>query len=666
MAVNFIARKCACGGKLEFDPLKKIWICKYCGTVVEREATFDKIHVDGLESINDVVRQTLMDVANQKMDSAYRNLEDCERKDHMHVGTLIAHISYHLENISVAKSPDEARASLDKVKIYAKRLQEEYPAIAEDEINLYEAFGENLSDVYANLLVVFDTLGDSGRFEYISCKLRPEEVFSPYANKALLRISIKHNKLDVVEVITKNINHIDRKSSLQEIMDHYPDNGKKVELIKRLFDAKLAEKLSKKYFEGYFINSSDSVETKSAVISLLNTTDIHCSADVVIKAMSAQMDSYDRAKFVFDTVYDAEINDQETEALLVFCIMINKTYEIQAAFFDALIGKKVFVALNGRSVISFLDSSTLPTDKRVDILQKMLCFQIDHKGLDVVYNYYLNNNMDDQEVRSKIIDVLLAEGSPISTNTVKTYVVKTQTDGDAKKDVIAKIFATGINKTYLGDLLSEYLLHTTDSKELQKNISDYLITLGFKVDSGVFSQYVISNEDASLKLVKLKQLISNGTMVKADTLDQYILHLNSPADFSGEILNLLTQNSYAVGFQAYAKFVLFCKDIDKAGHHEKLLRTLNCDIARQRVTLCHCGNNLSCNIAQAYILNTTEGYDLSNMILQQMLSVGIKLNTDISVNGGSIKFKKYVGEHKNELSQLSLQLCTEHKMFSFF
>ena len=131
MSVNFVARKCACGGKLEFDANKKIWICKYCGTVVEREATFDKIHVDGIEGISDVVRQTLMDVANQKMESAARNLEDCERKNHQHIGTLLAHISYDLANISVARSQDEARGSLDKVKIYAKRLKEDFPVIAD-------------------------------------------------------------------------------------------------------------------------------------------------------------------------------------------------------------------------------------------------------------------------------------------------------------------------------------------------------------------------------------------------------------------------------------------------------------------------------------------------------------------------------------------------------
>ena len=187
MAVNFVARKCACGGSLEFNPTKKIWVCKYCGTVVEREATFDKVHVDGIEGINDVVRQTLKDIANLKMDSAVRNLDDCERKGHQHIGTLLANISYNLANISVAKSQDEARASVDKVKIYASRLQNEFKTIAEDEINLYESFGNDDGDIFANLLVTFDTLGDEGRVEYIASKLKPESVFSASANKTLLR-----------------------------------------------------------------------------------------------------------------------------------------------------------------------------------------------------------------------------------------------------------------------------------------------------------------------------------------------------------------------------------------------------------------------------------------------------------------------------------------------
>lgn len=666
MAVNFVARKCACGGKLEFDAIKKIWICKYCGTVVEREATFDKIHVDGIEGISDVVRQTLMDVANQKMDSAFRNLGDCERKNHKHVGTLIAHVSYNLANISVTRSQDEARSSLDKVKIYAKRLKEEFPVIAEDEINLYEAFGEGAADIYANLLVVFDTLGDSSRIEYIASKLRPEEVFSPHANKSLLKISIKQNKLETVDAVIKNIGHLDRKSSLQEILDHYPDNERKVSIVHKLFDSKITESLGKKYFEAYFENSNDSVITKSAIVSLLNGTDIHCSADTVIKSMINQLDSYDTAKFAFDAVYGIQISDQETEGLLIFCLMVNKLYDVQTAFFDTLIEKNVFVSFNGRIVISFMDSSSCSAEQKASVIQKMLSFQIDYKALDAIYNYYLNNNQDDKETRLKVIDILLEEGSPISINTVKTYVVRTMVDESHKLDVLKKIFATGINKTYLGDLLSDYLMHTLDSEEQKKIISDYLISCGFKVDSAVMMEYVSSSAGNQEKIDKIKQLIANGTMVKADTIDSYILSLNDTNDFSEEIFNLLTQNNYSIGFIAYSKYVLMCTDIDKIRHNEKLLRFTTGDITTQRTDITHCGNNISCNIAQAYILNALENYETARSILQQILLDRVKLNTDVTVNGMSVKFKKYVAEHKRELSPLSLQLCEEKKMFSLF
>lgn len=665
MAVNFVARKCACGGTLEFNPLKKIWICKYCGTIVEREATFDKIHIDGIEGISDVVRQTLMDIANLKMDNAQKNLEDCERKDYRHVGTLLAHISYHLTKISIAKSQDEGRANLDKVKIYAKRLQEDYPVIAEDEINLYEAF-EDAADVYANLLVVFDTLGDNARLEYISLKLQPEEIFSPYVNKALLKIFIKQNKLDKVDFIISNIGHIDRKSALQEIMNHYPDNEKKAVLIKKLLDAKTAEILTKKYFEMYFTDSKDCIDTKGIVLSLLNTTNVHCSADIVIKAVSPLLDTYNKAKYIFDILYEVKISDEETESLLLFCLITNPSYNMQSAFFDIIIEKSVFIPLNGRMVISFLDSSSLPLSEKAEILEKMLKLQIERKARDAIYNYYLNENTDEQETRMRIIEILLTEGSPISTNTIKNYMIKTQIDGKFKKTVVEKIFATGMNKTYLGDMLSEYLLYTSDSKEQKKEISDYLITLGFTMDSEAFLQYVLSNEENTQKITKMKQLMANGTMIKGDTLDKYILSLKNPNDFSVEIFNLLVPNCYSVCLNSYVKFILFCKDIDKVRHNEKMLQVLNGDITESKTSITHCGNQLNCNIAQAYLLCSEESYEDAYFILQQLLNMKIKLNTDILVNGTVVKFKKYVGEYKNKLSSISLQLCDKHKMFSLF
>lgn len=667
MAVNFIARKCACGGKLEFDPQKKIWICRYCGTVVEREATFDKVQVDGIEGISDVVRQTLMDIANNKMDNASRNLEDCERKNHKHVGTLLAHISYNLSMISCAKSQDEARGHLDKVKVYAKRLQTEFPVIAEDEINLYEAFGEGVADIYANLLVVFDTLNDTSRIEYVSSKLHTGEIFSEYANKNLLKIALKRQNYDIAEAVVNNISHIDKKYSLQEILMNYPIQEKKAGIIDKLFSAQTAEALGKGFFEQYFGNSSDSIEMKTRIISKLSSTNLRCNAEAIVKAVHSQMDNYESSKAVFSALYETKISDQETEALLVFCLMVNKEYYVLKAFLDALSEKTIFMQLSSRTVISFLDSSSLGVNEKRDIVKKMFEFEIDAKSKDAIYNYYLNNNADEKDVRLEILKALLTEGCPISNGTVKNYVVKTSRDEENKLDVINLIFATGINKTYLGDLLSEYLMSACDDKLIKDAIFELLINAGFKIDSNVFTQYVANSSDViDAKIDKVKKLMQNGTQVKADCLENYILSVGKTNVFSEELFNLLSKNTFTISANAYAKFLIECVDIDKARHSSKILSSITSDLNASYVSFYHAGNSLTGNVLQAYVLSTNDSYDVVKAIVSEMLASKVKFNLEITVGGSMTKFKKYVADNKTALSPLALQICEENRMFSLF
>jgi len=667
MAVNFIARKCACGGKLEFDPQKKIWICKYCGTVVEREATFDKVQVDGIEGISDVVRQTLMDVANNRMDSASRNLEDCERKNHKHVGTLLAHISYNLSMISCTKSQDEARGHLDKVKIYAKRLQTEFPVIADDEINLYEAFGESVADIYANLLVVFDTLNDSNRIEYVSSKLHAGEIFSEYANKNLLKIALKRQNYDIVEAVVNNKSHIDKKYSLQEILMNYPIQEKKADIVNKLFTAQTAEALGKGFFKQYFGNSLDSIELKTEIISKLSSTNLRCNAEAIVKAVHSQMDSYEHSKAVFSALYETKISDQENEALLVFCLMVNKEYYVLKAFLDALSEKTIFVQLSSRAVISFLDSSPFEANEKREIIKKMFEFEIDAKCKDAIYNYYLNNNADEKNVRLEIIKVILTDGCPISSGTVKNYVVKTSRDEENKLDIINLIFATGIKKTYLGDLLSEYLMSVCDEKPIKDAILDLLINAGFKIDSNVFTQYVANSPDGiDTKIEKVKKLMQNGTQVKADCLENYILSIDKTNVFSEELFNLLSKNTFTISANAYAKFLLECADIDKARHSSKILSSITSDLNSAHISFSHAGNSLTGNVLQAYVLSANDGYDVVKAIVSEMLALKIKLNSKITVGGSMEKFKKYVAGNKASLSPLALQICEENRMFSLF
>lgn len=351
----------------------------------------------------------------------------------------------------------------------------------------------------------------------------------------------------------------------------------------------------------------------------------------------------------------------------MFCLIVNKVYYVLKAFLDTLAEKNIFVQLSSRVIISFLDSSDLDLNEKRDIVKKIFEFEMDAKSKDAIYNYYLNNNNDSKEERMVIVEALMTEGCPISYNTVKNYVVKTVRDEDNKIKIIKLIFDTGINKTYLGDLLSEYLLLSVDEKGVNNEIFDFLISYGFKVDSYVFTKYITVNKDnIDLKIEKAKKLIQNGTHVNPNCLENYILSINSVNVFSEEMFNILSKGAFSISADSYLKYLLSCKDMDKVRHNNKLLDAITLDLKSLYVNFVYSGDCVSGNVLQAYVLSAQDSYDVAKSIISEMLALRIKMNSEITVNGVMTKFKKYVGHKKASLSPLALRICEENKMFSLF
>ena len=95
MGVSFVARKCTqCAGRLQYIKEKKLWKCLYCGAEIERQEQYD-----GLFTIKNVVRQCLLDTAFRRLDSAAKNLVECEKIDSRYVGTLIAKITHEMISV---------------------------------------------------------------------------------------------------------------------------------------------------------------------------------------------------------------------------------------------------------------------------------------------------------------------------------------------------------------------------------------------------------------------------------------------------------------------------------------------------------------------------------------------------------------------------------------
>ncbi len=176
MASAYKQLRCpGCDGTLRYIKEKKIWECIYCGNEIRREEEYD-----GLYTIKNVVRMVLVDLAYQRMDSAVRNLVECQKISSDYVGTLIAEISQKV--FILMRRPDD-RGMIGQVKrLYIRLESADGAPISAEEEALYESFEGN-GDAFGVILCwICSTLP-------LSIPLRSTQVFSNMPLRTIRRRS---------------------------------------------------------------------------------------------------------------------------------------------------------------------------------------------------------------------------------------------------------------------------------------------------------------------------------------------------------------------------------------------------------------------------------------------------------------------------------------------
>ena len=80
----------------------------------------------------------------------------------------------------------------------------------------------------------------------------------------------------------------------------------------------------------------------------------------------------------------------------------------------------------------------------------------------------------------------------------------------------------------------------------------------------------------------------------------------------------------------------------------------------------HLNSTVKCNLFQGYVLVADDSSVTVQSIVGAMKQSKAKLNATIVVDGKSQKFKKYITDNKSRISQMTLTLCEENGVFSFF
>ncbi|MDE6724349.1 MAG: hypothetical protein K2J79_01980, partial [Ruminiclostridium sp.] len=430
MAVSYVARKCTqCAGKLQYIKEKKIWKCMYCGAEIEREEQYD-----GLFTIKNVVRQALLDTAYRRLDSAARNVLECEKIDSRYVGTLIAKIALEMIKMITpgACSQNDAKNLFSQLKRDYELLKNTGDTITDEEEALYEFLEE--ADIYAALILVFDSLNDSARRDHVEALLDVGKVYSKETNGNLFYYAVKSRKLDMEDSIISNTNNIDVKVILSEVLMKDPDGERKRVNVSKLFSAGALNGEDKPIVERYLSDVENSARTKASVTVCALDSGMRIGTGLIIDGVLTKADR-EQTEIVVSAVCKNKLSDDEVMKLVEFGLGSGSA-EIAACVLDCLSRGGQYLLVPAKLLISLLDMEAYSGEDKVGLLKKFLGFKTDNKALEAVVTNYLCNNSSPAAERKAVLQCLFEKVTAFPTATVENYVIKTTDDGEEKPGII--------------------------------------------------------------------------------------------------------------------------------------------------------------------------------------------------------------------------------------
>lgn len=663
MAVSFVARKCTqCAGKLQYIEKKKIWKCLYCGAEIERQEQYD-----GLFTIKNVVRQSLLDTAYRRLDSASKNLIECEKIDSRYVGTIIAKLSYDMIRVITpgACDPRDAKSIFTQLKRTYEQLKAAGSGISDDEEALYEFLEE--SDIFATLILVYDSLNDVTRRDFVSQMLNAKDVYSKPANNNLLSYAIKSGNTALADQVIANSDNIDPKTALSEILARYPDGDAKGDRIADLLATGEIKYEDRKLIESYLADTRDSVKTKSkASIAALNHG-LSINSDLMMDQIIRHADP-EIVKDTLSAFCKKKISDEDVIKILAFAYECGNIQTACNAM-DCLKNSGQYVLVPAKLIISMLSNSKISANDKVSLLKKSFEFKVDNKSFESVLTNYLCFNIDKADDRKTVLGCLLEHASNIPTSTVENYVLKCAIDGDNKPSIVRALFEKGLNISFFNDLLSKYMNSNVDLKDIRASIIDILSQRGLKIDPSYFVEYICSSMDElPEKMQFIKKMISNGSQLRADAANAYLERITAD-QFSSELFSMIFTPGSSFTSRAVENYLLRFMDREavKVDNVKTIIDRAMGDVLSSRCQISHLGNSITCNLIQAYTLVTNDSQATALAIADYLItSKKMKINAEMNVSGSSMKMKRYVVANKANLSESTNSICEKFKVYSMF
>ena len=666
MGTSYMARKCTqCAGRLEFVPEKKVWRCIYCGAEIERQEKYD-----GPFSVRNVALQALAATAFRRFDQAFQNLAECEKIEGEYAGCLVAKVAYSMLAMITKGQSDKGAAAnyMEQLRKSYGNLKKLAETDSESEMLFYDAIDEadSSSDIFATLVVVYDSLNDVERRDVMLRHLKVEGVMSKDANNSLLLFALNKKDYGMTGKILSNSKALDCGKALLEVLRKMDDGEAKRTALASICKCGKLPKELKEQLEKYAASTQDSGETVISLASSLQSADLTLDLNVVL-SKGGSASSLEQVRQLVLAYCHRKMRDDEIGVLVEFAFG-HGIPDMPSMVLETLANNGQYVYLRPAQLALLLGNGHLNAQTKAKVLGMAQKYSIEPRGMERLLSSYLCNLNSSAQERAVILPILFNAVEQVPPDTIKRYVLLNGVSGDEKPQMVRHLFEGDVNMSLFSTLLSQYMVESLDASTVKNQIMQILLGKGLSVSrEGVMLQLTRQDATAEEQRTVVQSMLDNGVRLPGEAASVYLEHTTA-ARFSLELLLLVQQPTSVYSANAISNYLLRIPgDSSKGGQVASMLQHSLQPPAGIRCKIEHLQNRLDCSLFQAYVLNCPDSQNCAMIIADLLAGTdGMRLSAPMTVNGETQKFKAYITQHKEELNEISLALCEKHKVFSFF
>lgn len=657
MAERFTGQRCEdCQGGLQYDKQGKFWECPYCGKIYERELRFNKVQIDGLAGINDLVRSTLRKIASLDFDAAEKDLAECEKIDHASIGTYIANIAFLLFKSFFVK---ERQQYMAKLNTFLQRMNKEFPEMEEEERQLYDFINSN--DIYALLVVVYGSLKLKSRYDYLSTILDCEDVFEPNVSRYLLSVLLKNGNTDDADILITNIVEKNCKVGLVTVLNSYPAGDGKVAAVERILSVAGEGADLGRFLDSYFAETSEDDRTVIGIFLAASAAKVSFNTSAVIGKVFEKCTDTDAARKILASLAGKRLDERSTGVILNWCLYTCDDLELVSLGLKTLFESNSLFETDDVTVKDLIDSE-MPEDIRAEKVRLILdTFKISNKNVDRILAFFLLETKGTGEYRIEMLRILAAHTASVPLSVLEKYVLTSGIDGESKGKMLSEMLGKSSNAALSTNLFASYLKSNVDAPSAREEIIEDFLDSGISTDSATYNTYLLNARELHSEHI-LDKFVKAKCRPLESTLDRYIGSVTE-AKYKSKIAAIAMEGSFYISAENFVKYIMRFSEQKslKVINAQKMIANLRGNVRDSKVSFTSLGASFSGNLTAAYFLTSADEQFVIQEIVRLLESQKIK--TDVPIqnlsDGKKVKLRKYVEMHSDDLDGKLTSLASQ-------